>query len=98
MPPRTIRLVPNLSIAALKHGLNKELSLWYCLRDINYWGSGHLELQMATEALALHFHYSKSTAYRIQIGEGLKKLEGDDNGKKSLENKYKPNQEYRAST
>ena len=69
MSPRTIRLVPNLSIAALQRGLDKELAMWYCLRAINSWGSGHLELQIAVDALNLWFHYSKSTAYRI-LGSG----------------------------
>ena len=72
MPPGAIRLIPNLSIAALQHGLAKELAMWYCLRAINHWGSGCLELQMAVEALALHFHYSRSTAYRIlSSGDGV---------------------------
>ena len=69
MSPRTIRLVPNLSIAALQRGLDKELAMWYCLRAINYWGSGRLELQMTIDALTLWFHYSKSIAYRI-LGSG----------------------------
>lgn len=69
MPPSKVRLIPTLSIAALQHGRDKELAMWYCLRAINHWGSGHLELQMAIEALVLHFHYSKSTVCRI-IGSG----------------------------
>ncbi len=70
--PRAIRLIPNLSIAALQHGLDKELAMWYCLRAINHWGSGHLEAQIAIKALTLHFHYSKSTAYRIlSSGNGV---------------------------
>jgi len=63
-----IKLVPKLSIAALKTNIDRELTLCYCLRAINYWGSGHLELQMAIESLTLHFHYSKSTTYRILSG------------------------------
>lgn len=70
MPPRTVvRLVPTLSIAALQRGLDKELALWLCLRAINYWGSGYLELQTAIDALTIWFHYPKSTAYRI-LGSG----------------------------
>lgn len=68
MLPRTIRLIPNLSIAALRRGLDKELAMWYCLRAINFWGSGRLELEMAVNALMHWFHYSKSTAYRILDG------------------------------
>ena len=70
--PSTVRIIPRLSIAALQHGLDKELALWYCLRAINFWGSGHLDIQMAVEALVLHFHYSKSAAYRIiSSGDGI---------------------------
>jgi len=69
MPPSKVRLVPTLSIAALQRGLDKELALWLCLRAINYWGSGRLELQTAIDALTIWFHYSKSTAYRI-LGSG----------------------------
>ena len=66
MPTSTvIKLAPKLSIAALKTNIDRELTLCYCWRAINYWGSGHLELQIAIESLTLHFHYSKSTAYRI---------------------------------
>ena len=62
-------LVSHLSVATLQHGLDKELALWYCLRAINYWGSGRLELEMAIDALTFWFHYSRSTAYRI-LGSG----------------------------
>ena len=67
-----VRLVPGLSLAVLKAHLDKELAMWYCLRAINHWGSGHLGLHMAIEALALHFRYSRSTAYRIlSSGDGI---------------------------
>lgn len=65
LQPRPIRLVPNLSIAALQHGLGKELALWYCLRAINHWGSGRLDLEYAIRSLVDGFGYSKSAAYRI---------------------------------
>ena len=65
MLPRTIRLIPNLSIAALRRGLDKELAMWYCLRTINHWGSGYLDLEYAVKALTDSFRYSRSTAYRI---------------------------------
>jgi len=72
MPPRTIRLVPNLSVAAIKTKLDKELAMWYCLRAINHWGSGNLDLECAVKALANKFGYSRSTAYRIlNAGEGI---------------------------
>ena len=70
MPTSTvIRLVPKLSIAALRRGLDKELAMWYCLRAINCWGSGRLDLEAAVAGLIAIFGYSKSTAYRI-LGNG----------------------------
>ena len=70
--PGTIRIVPRFSTAAIQCELDKELSLWYCLRAINFWGSGHLSLRMAIEALGLHFHCSKSTVCKIlSSGEGI---------------------------
>lgn len=70
--PRTIRLIPKLSIAALQHGLDKELAMWYCLRTINHWGSGYLDRQYAVNSLHNTFHYSRSTAYRLlRKGEGI---------------------------
>ncbi len=72
MPPSKVRLIPNLSIVALKRRLGKELALWYCLRAINYWGSGRLDLQMAIDALMQQFYYSKGTACRIlSSGDGI---------------------------
>lgn len=70
--PSTIRIVPHLSTAALQHGLDKELALWYCLRAINYWGSGRLDLEYSVKALTDWFGYSRSTAYRIlNAGDGV---------------------------
>jgi hypothetical protein len=60
-----VRLVPNLSLAALKANLDKELAVWYCLRAINYWGSGNLDLRAAVDALTSRFHYSRSSVYRL---------------------------------
>ena len=68
--PRVVRLIPNLSIAAIQHGYDKELALWYCLRTINHWGSGHLDSEYAVKALIDSFGYSRSTAYRI-LGTGI---------------------------
>ena len=59
-----IRIVPGLSVAALKAKLSKELALWYCLRAINDWGSGRLDQTKAIYALTHNFNYSKSAAYR----------------------------------
>ena len=58
MPPRAVvRLVPKLSIAALKRKLDKELAMWYCLRTINHWGSGRLDLESSVNALIDIFGY-----------------------------------------
>ena len=72
MPHRTIRLLPNLSVAALKANLGKELPMWYCLRAVNHWGIGCLDLEYAVKALTDTFGYSRSTAYRIlNAGDGI---------------------------
>ncbi len=73
MPTSTVvRLVSKLSIAALKAKLDKELALWYCLRAINHWGSGRLDLEVAVGGLTSVFDYSRSTAYRIlSTGDGI---------------------------
>jgi hypothetical protein len=65
-----IRLVPGLSVAALKAKVDKELALWHCLRAINHWGSGRLGQSKAIHALRHNFNYSKSAAYRI-LNEGF---------------------------
>jgi len=66
-----VRLIPELSAAALKAGLDKELALWYELRAINVTGCGRLVLNEAVAALISCFGYTKSTAYRLlQAGDG----------------------------
>ena len=35
-----VRLIPDISAKSLKDHKANELSLWYCLRAINHWGSG----------------------------------------------------------
>jgi hypothetical protein len=78
---QTIRLVPGLSVAAIKAKLDKELSLWYCLRCINSWGSGVLTQQTAITTLVNRFNYSKSAAYRtLQKGNGIFWKKRNDNG------------------
>ena len=71
MPTSTVvRLVPKLSIAALKAKLGKELALWYCLRAINHWGSGRLGLEDAIDTHVSLFGYSASMAYRTLTDDG----------------------------
>jgi len=73
MPTSTvIRLVPKLSIAALRAKLDKELARWYCLRAINHWGSGRLDLEDTVDTLVSLFGYSTSMAYRtLTDGDSL---------------------------
>jgi hypothetical protein len=71
-PAIGIRLVPGLSIAALKLKQDKELALWYCLRRLNHWGSGRLVLHTSIRDLTRDFNYSKSALYRIlEAGNGI---------------------------
>ncbi|MBA7580415.1 hypothetical protein ES708_22306 [subsurface metagenome] len=79
-PPFFVKLIPELSAAALKAGLDKELALWYELRAINSSGSsipgqqcsnGFLDLDYAVAALVKHFAYTQRTAYRLlRAGSG----------------------------
>ena len=70
MPHKTVvRLVPKLSIAALEAKLDRELALWYCLRAINHWGSGHLGLEDVADTLVSLFGYSTSIADRTLTGD-----------------------------
>jgi hypothetical protein len=69
--PLFIRLYPELSAAALKFNLDKELALWYELRAINITGCGRLVLNDALASLVRHFSYSQATAYRLlKAGDG----------------------------
>ena len=69
--PLFVRLIPELSAAALKAKLDKELALWYELRAINVTGSGRLLLNEALAALVKHFGYSEPTIYRLlKAGKG----------------------------
>ncbi len=69
--PFFVRLIPELSAAALKARLDKELALWYELRAINVTGCGRLVLNDALAALVSSFGYSQATAYRLlKAGDG----------------------------
>lgn len=66
-----VKLIPGLSIAALKAKRDKELALWYELRAINVTGCGSLVLNDAVAALVCSFGYSVPTAYRLlRAGHG----------------------------
>ncbi len=64
MTHTNLRLIPQLSIAALKTKQDKEIALWYCLRAINSRGSAYLVLKYAIAALVSDFGYSQATVYR----------------------------------
>ncbi|MBA7528829.1 hypothetical protein ES705_21019 [subsurface metagenome] len=78
--PLFVKLYPELSVAALRAGLDKELALWYELRAINssgssnpgqQWSSGRLLLNETLAALVKYFGYSEATAYRLlKAGDG----------------------------
>ncbi|GAI74275.1 unnamed protein product, partial [marine sediment metagenome] len=53
-PPLTIKLIPELSCAALKVKLDKELALWYELRAINSSGSSNPSQQLSSSRLVLN--------------------------------------------
>ncbi len=69
--PLFVKLYPELSVAALKAGVDKELCLWYELRAINVTGCGRLVLNDVVAALVKHFGYSETTTYRLlKAGDG----------------------------
>lgn len=66
-----VRLIPQLSAAALKTKLDKEVALWYELRTINRSGSGRVLLKEAVAEMVSLFGYSDETAYRLlRAGDG----------------------------
>jgi hypothetical protein len=66
-----IKLHPELSAAALRDKLDKELALWYELRSVNVIGCGKLVLKDVLPVLVSSFGYSPDTVYRIlKAGEG----------------------------
>ena len=69
--PLVVKLYPELSVAAIKGKVDKELAVWYELRAINVTGSGRLVLNDALATLVSSFGYSRSTAYRLlRAGNG----------------------------
>lgn len=62
--PTNIRMVSDVSEAAIKQKLANEVGLWLRLRAINHWGSGVLSIETAIEGLIQQFGYSVWAAYR----------------------------------
>ncbi len=66
-----IKLHHELSAAALRDKLDKELALWYELQSVNVIGCGKLILKDVLPVLVSSFGYSPDTVYRIlKAGEG----------------------------
>jgi len=59
----SVKLYPQISAAALKANLRKEIAFWYCLRAINITGSGIIDLAEARRQL--RGLYSRATFYRV---------------------------------
>lgn len=60
-----VRLVADLSAGAFHHKQTREMSLWYCLRAIDYPGSGIVSQSTAMETLERHFGFSRRTAQAL---------------------------------
>lgn len=71
----TLRLIPDISAAALRSHQSKELAVWYILRSIDqavFGGSGVIDKDYATRALVTRFGYSSRSASRhLSAGEGV---------------------------
>lgn len=66
-----VRLVPDLSAAALKTKQHKEYALWLCLRALNPKGDTCIHVEPAIQALCHVFGYSRRTIFRtLASGEG----------------------------
>jgi len=64
-----VKLFPQISTAALKAHLNKEIIFWYYLRAVNVSGSGKVDFSVAEGLLGKV--YSRATFYRIfKAGKG----------------------------
>lgn len=62
-----VRLIPDVSTAAYRAKLTKEVILWHCLKSIDIncnHGNSFLPLDVAIEQLEFRFHFSRATAYR----------------------------------
>lgn len=69
--PLDIRLIPDLSAAALRRNKHKELALWHRLRALDRLGTGVLSHELAIRGLVETFGYSPRTAYRqLELAEG----------------------------
>lgn len=69
--PETVRLIPELNIAALNQHKDRELLFWYLLRAINQSGSSRVDLNEAELIFTELFKYSRRTFYRhLIIGSG----------------------------
>ncbi len=69
--PLFVRLIPDLSAAALRRKKHKELALWHRLRVLDISGTGVLSNEIAIEGLVKTFGYSSRTAYRhLELAEG----------------------------
>jgi hypothetical protein len=71
--PGPVKFYKELSAAALKTKLDKEVTVWYELRASNVTtGCGKLNLCDAVPDLIRHFGYSEATIYRIlRSGDGI---------------------------
>ena len=69
---RQLRLIPDLSAAALRRKKHQELALWYRLRALDQpAGKGIMSTEVAIQGLIETFAYSLRTAYRqLDLAEG----------------------------
>ncbi len=71
----TIRLIPDISAAALRSHQSKQVALWYILRAIDgafFGASGAIDKAYIVEILVSRFGYSARSAQRhLAMGEGI---------------------------
>ncbi|MBA7623199.1 hypothetical protein ES703_30592 [subsurface metagenome] len=68
---RQLRLIPDLSAAALRQNKHQELALWHRLRAFDLPGKGIMSHEVAIQGLIETFGYSRRTAYsHLALAEG----------------------------
>jgi hypothetical protein len=69
--PETVRIIPELNIAALNQHKDKELLFWYLLRALDVDGKAWLSYETVKHAFIYRFKYSTRTFDRhIKLGTG----------------------------
>jgi hypothetical protein len=62
-PVNQVKLIPDLSAAAILNKAKNAVVLWYCLRALAWWGDSEIDTETALKGLVSTFNYSPAGAY-----------------------------------